>query len=89
VRNPGYHRLHRWRHGTAQAKALLTAWPLPRWPGGVAHVSGPQTATELAAVRRSVPRGNPFGAPFWSDEMVRRRGWESTFRPPRPSEEAQ
>ena len=30
----------------------------------------------------SVQRGNPFGAPSWSDEMVRRLGLESTLRPP-------
>jgi putative transposase len=74
--------LHRWKHGSAEAKALLTAWPLPRWPGWVAHVNGPQTAAELAAARRSVQRGNPFGAPSWCEEMVRRLGLESTLRPP-------
>ena len=73
--------LHRWKSGTAKEKAALAAWPLPRWPGWVAHVNAAQTDAELAAVRRSVQRGNPFGAPSWCDEMVRRLGLESTLRP--------
>jgi putative transposase len=73
--------LHRWKHGPAKAKALLAAWPLARWPGWVEHVNAAQTEAELAAVRRSVQRGNPFGDPSWSDEMVRRLGLESTLRP--------
>jgi len=47
----------------------------------VEHVNAEQTEAELAAVRRSVQCGNPFGAPSWSDEMVRRLGREGTIRP--------
>ena len=60
---------------------MLAAWPSPRWPGWVEHVNGPQTEAELAAVRRSVQRGNPFGETLWSEEMARRLGLESTLRP--------
>ena len=73
--------LPRWKSGTAQEKAVLAAWPLPRWPGWVAHVNGPQTEAELAAVRRSVQRGSPLGEASWSAETVRRLGLESTLRP--------
>jgi putative transposase len=73
--------LHRWKQGSAKAKSLLAAWPLPRWPGWVELVNAEQTEAELAAVRRSVQRGNPLGDPSWSDEMVRRLGLESTLRP--------
>jgi putative transposase len=59
----------------------LAGWPLPRWPGWVAHVNGPQTEAELSAVRRSVRRGSPFGETPWSEEMVGRLGLESTLRP--------
>jgi len=48
-------------YGTAKEKSLLAAWPLPRWPGWVEHVNGPQTEAELAALRRCVQRGSPFG----------------------------
>ena len=72
--------LYRWKHGPAKAKALLAAWPLPRWPGWAEHVNAVQTEAELAAVCHSVQRGNPLGDPSWSDEMVRRLGLESTLR---------
>ena len=73
--------LHRWKRGPAKAKALLAALPLPPWPGWAEHVNAEPTEAELAAVRWSVKRGNPFVALFWSDEMVRRLGPESTLRP--------
>jgi putative transposase len=65
----------------------LAAWPWPRWLGEVAHLNDPQTEAELAAVRRSVQRGRPFGEPSWSDETIRRLGLASTLRPQvRPKE---
>lgn len=73
--------LHGWKHGSAKEKSLLAAWPVPRWPGWIEHVNRPQTEAELAALRRSVQRGGPFGAPAWSDLMVHRLGLESTLRP--------
>ncbi len=53
--------LYRWCSGTAEEKASLSAWPLRRSAGWLAHVNSPQTAAELAAIRRSVNRGSPFG----------------------------
>ena len=60
---------------------MLAAWPLPRWPDWVQHVNRPQTDAELAALRRCVQRGNPFGEDSWCDAMVSRLGLESTLRP--------
>jgi len=73
--------LYRWKEGNAQQKSLLASWPLPRLPGWVQQVNAPQTEAELSSLRRSVTRGCPFGAPSWSDRMVRRLGLESTLRP--------
>jgi putative transposase len=73
--------LHRWLRGSAEDKDLLSAWPLSRKPNWVEHVNEPQTEAELAAVRRSVQRGSPFGEASWSDKVVRRLGLESTLRP--------
>jgi putative transposase len=73
--------LRRWKYRTAKEKSLLAAWPVPRWPGWIGHVNGPQTEAELTALRRSVQRGSPFGEPAWSDQMVHRLGLESTLRP--------
>ena len=73
--------LYRWKHGTAKAQAVLTAWPLPRRPSWVEQVNAPQSEAELAALRRCVQRGNPFGEESWCDRIVRRLGLESTLRP--------
>ena len=68
-----------WRERSG--KELLAAWPLRRLANWVAEVNAPQTEAELAALRRSVDRGCPFGEALWSDQIVRRLGLESTLRP--------
>ena len=73
--------LYRWLQGTPEEKALLTAWPLARRPGWVEHVNGPQTDAELAALRRCIQRGSPFGADVWTAQIVRELGLESTQKP--------
>ena len=45
------------------------------------HVNAPQSEAELAAVRRSVVRGTPFGEESWQRRTVKRLGLESTMRP--------
>ena len=44
------------------------------------HVQSAQTEAELAALRRSVLRGNPFGEKWWQERTARRLGLESTLR---------
>ncbi len=73
--------LNRWLRGTAEEKQLLAAWPLPRKANWLDHVNTPQTEAELAAVRRSMQRGSPFGDGPWSEEATQRLGLESTLRP--------
>ena len=73
--------LYRWLRGSAEDNQLLAAWPLPRKANWVDHVNAPQTESELAALRRSVRRGSPFGDASWSELAVRRLGLESTLRP--------
>jgi putative transposase len=53
--------LHRWLRGSQEDRELLSAWPTPRRAGWVDHVNAAQTAAELAALRRSVRRGSPYG----------------------------
>jgi putative transposase len=74
--------LYRWLRGSVEDKELLSTWPLHRKPSWVEHVNAAQTDAELAAVRRSVQRGRPFGDGSWSEQAVRRLGLESTLRPP-------
>jgi putative transposase len=59
----------------------LAAWPLERPTDWAKVVNAAQTEDELAALRRSVSRGCPYGGASWSDKMVRRLGLETTLRP--------
>lgn len=73
--------LYRWLRGCAEDRELLSSWPVPRQAHWVDYVNSPQTDAELAALRRSVQRGSPFGDESWSDRAVRQLGLESTLRP--------
>ncbi len=73
--------LHRWLRGTAEDKALLARWPLPRKANWVDYVNASQTEAELQAILQSVDRGRPFGGESWTERAVRRLGLESTIRP--------
>lgn len=73
--------LYRWLRGTTQEKSLLSPWPLPRRARWLDYVNAPQTAAELAAIRRSLHRGSPFGDTAWTEKMAGELGLESTLRP--------
>jgi putative transposase len=45
------------------------------------YVNEPQTEAELAAIRRSIARGQPFGSDRWLEKVTRQLGLEHTFRP--------
>jgi putative transposase len=73
--------LARWLRGSAEDQALLSAGPLPRKSSWVEHVNDPLTEAEMAAIRRCVDRGAPFGDGVWHDRTVRKLGLETTLRP--------
>ena len=73
--------LHRHVTPTAGETSWLAAWPLEHPKGWLKLVNAAQTEEELAALRKSVNRGCPFGEATWSDKMVRRLGLEMTLRP--------
>ena len=54
---------------------------MPRLPNWVRRVNEPLRDKELAAVRWSVKRGNPFGHETWVESIARRLNLESTLRP--------
>lgn len=64
-----------------RAARWLHTWPVPEPPDWPAHVNGPQTEAEVAALRQAVVRGCPYGPTDWSAEVVRRLGLEHTLRP--------
>jgi putative transposase len=59
----------------------LEAGPVARPENWLAWVDEPQTEAELAALRRSVIRGVPFGGEAWQKRTVKRLGLESTLKP--------
>lgn len=54
--------------------------PVPRGKNWLKHVQQPQTEAELAALRRSLERGVPYGNPRWQSNTVAALGLESTLR---------
>src|SRR5260370_9245307 len=70
----------RW-HFHSPHLAFLHAGPVPRSPDWAAHINAPQTQAELAALRRSVERGAPFGAAARVKPAAARLGLEFTLCP--------
>jgi putative transposase len=77
-------------HGEGQADALLDriepyeqlavrpAWRRRRWS---AYVHEEPDEQELAAIRRSIETGLPFGEPSWVDRLAKKLGLDLTIRP--------
>lgn len=65
----------------AAMKQVLAGWPLERPGDWVQRVNRPQDEKELAAIRRSRDRGQPFGDAQWTMKTAGRLGLESTLRP--------
>jgi putative transposase len=69
-----FHRFH-----TTQVP-WLSEGPLP-WPDSwTEHVNGVETEGELAALRRAVVRGSPYGDQVWQVQTATALGLESAFR---------
>ncbi|MBN1852987.1 MAG: transposase [Pirellulales bacterium] len=72
-----------WRHycGDEDARRLLADWPIPRPRDWLSRVQRAHTQTELDALRRSVCRGQPYGAETWCQRTIERLGLQWTVRP--------
>jgi putative transposase len=73
--------LYRWLRGSAEDRELLATWPQPRKPGWTDYVNQPQAEAELAAIRRSLRRGSPFGDDQWVTRTADKLDLETTLRP--------
>jgi REP-associated tyrosine transposase len=62
------------------ACAALAPWPVPEPAHWLRHVNAAQSEAELAAVRRSVTRGMPYGSEGWTRRTAARLGLEYTLR---------
>jgi putative transposase len=66
------------RHHATQAP--LSEGPLPLPADWIERVNEVQTEAELAALRRSVSRGAPFGDASWQERTANALGLQSAFR---------
>ncbi len=74
--------------GGALCGRLLNPWPVPRPRNWLERVNRAETKAELEAVRRSVARGQPFGAEAWQARTAERLDLTYTLRRRgRPSKE--
>ena len=73
--------LHRGIHGDTEAQALLAEPPIALGRRWIDHVNQPETEAELATLRRSVVRGQPFGNEAWCTKVAKQLGLEHTYRP--------
>ena len=60
----------------------LHDWPLPLPERWLQYVNKAQTENELAALRRSVVRGAPYGDELWQQQTAKDLGLQSAMRPP-------
>jgi len=75
-----------WRYGKLRCResqeppVALHAWPLSMPTDWIARVNEPQSDAELAAVRRAVCRGQPFGSAVWQEKTARQLGLQPSLR---------
>ncbi|QDU55356.1 REP-associated tyrosine transposase [Aeoliella mucimassa] len=60
---------------------LLSDGPLEKFRGWTNYVNGTETEAELAALRKSVERGTPYGDTDWQHKTAKSLGLESSLRP--------
>ena len=60
---------------------MLSPWPVPLPGDWLEQVNQPQTEQELAALRRAVARGCPYGSPPWQNRVAQELRLEYTLRP--------
>ncbi len=81
-------RLWRRQSENVDLRRWLAQWPVSLPRDWVRHVNTPQTEAELAALRRSLSRGQPYGSPSWTEAIAKQLGLVSTLRPRgRPTKE--
>ncbi len=64
-----------------QLRDLLSKWPVSRPSDWRRLVNRGQTEAELAALRRSLSRGVPYGGPRWTKQAAAELELDSTLRP--------
>ena len=62
-------------------EGLLSEGPQPKKNGWTNYVNGIETEAELAALRKSLNRGTPYGDAKWQNVTAKSLGLESSMRP--------
>jgi len=62
-------------------KPELHPWPMDKPANWGRLVNEPETEVALAAIRKCVAGGSPFGAKEWREETAAQLGWTSGIRP--------
>lgn len=72
-----------WRRhrGNANERSLLAEWPLDRPRSWLQYLNSLQTEAEVAALRRCVQRGTPFGSELWAKRSANQLNLQSSLRP--------
>jgi putative transposase len=73
--------LYRRTLGTHEQQSLLADSPVRLGRLWNQYVNDPQSEAELAAIRRSIARGQPFGGNAWQKKVTQQLSLEHTFRP--------
>jgi hypothetical protein len=76
-----FSRYHLWQRVQGRS-GLLDEGQVPMPRDWLASVNRLKAEAELAALRRFVVQGCPFGSATWVERTVKRLGLEATFRPP-------
>jgi putative transposase len=71
-----------WHRCHATGVPWLHDWPLPMPERWLQYVNKAETESELAALRRSVQRGAPYGDERWQQQTAKALGLESALRSP-------
>ena len=70
-----------WHRTQATEVPWLSTWPVTLPEQWIEHVNAAQTESELAALRRSVTRGAPYGDEAWQAKTAVTLGLQSSLRP--------
>jgi putative transposase len=73
--------LYRRINGSPEEKSLLAESPVALGKSWCEYVNQPQSEIELAAIRRSLQRGQPYGGDAWKAKVTKQLALEHTFRP--------
>lgn len=66
---------------SGELPAMFDPGPLPRPAHWLAWVNQPQSEAELAALRKCIERGTPYGSETWQHETAQQLGLEASLRP--------